>query len=102
MEAKRKKDRAWKGYKINRSYSNWEQYKQARNEYTKVRRDEQRNYEKKIVEKCADKPKLFYKFINNKIKNKEMVNTMRENDIVYEDSKTISEILNKNFQSVFT
>ena len=48
----------------------WELYKRERNDYTRIRREEARMYERNIVEKCRDEPKLFYRFINRKIKNK--------------------------------
>ncbi len=34
----------------------------------KIRKEEEKGYEKDIVNKCKEEPKLFYKFINGKIK----------------------------------
>ena len=47
-----------------------------------------------------EEPKLFYRFINGKLK--QSVAQFKENKLVYEDLKEISEVLNKNFQKVFT
>ena len=35
----------------------------ARNKYIRIRREEERNFGKDVVNKSKDKPKLFYKFI---------------------------------------
>ena len=102
LEAKKKKERSWRNYKRRRNNTNWEKYKQMRNDYTKVRREEEKKYEKNIIEKCKDEPKLFYRHINKKLKKKESVTAIKEDDEVYEDVKVICEILNKNFQKVFT
>ncbi|MPC57590.1 hypothetical protein E2C01_051573 [Portunus trituberculatus] len=68
-----KKDKAWKKLKKQRNESNRQQYKDARNEYIRVRREEERNFEKDVVQKSEDEPKLFYKYINGKMKNMETI-----------------------------
>ena len=78
-----------------------EDYKLERNEYVRVRREEEKRYEKDIVDKCKEEPKLFYRFINGK-KNTEIINRFKENNEVYENPKEMSEVPNKNFQKVFT
>ena len=88
--------------KKRRNHRNKEDYKWARNEYVLVRREEEKGYEKDIVEKCKDEPKLFYRFINGKIKQKDKVERLKDGSETYEDPKDMSEILNKNFQQVFT
>ena len=57
---------------------------------------------KYIVDKCKEKPKLFYRFINGKIIHKEIITRLKENNEVHEDPKEMSEVLNKNFQKVLT
>ena len=79
-----------------------EVYKLARNEYVWVRREEEKRYGKDIVDKCKKEPKLFYRFINVKLKRKESIAQLKENKEVYEDPKEISVVLNKNFLKVFT
>ena len=101
-EAKQKRDEAWKRMKKRRNHRNKEDYKWARNEYVLVRREEEKGYEKDIVEKCKEEPKLFYQFINGKIKQKDKVERLKDGSETYEDPKDMSEILNKNFQQVFT
>ena len=79
-----------------------EKYKQERNEYVRVRREEEKRYEKDTVDKWKEEPKLFYRFIDGKIKRKKIITRLKENNEVYEDPQKMSEMLNKNFQKVFT
>ncbi len=74
----------------------------VRNEYVKIRRGEEKGYEKGIVEKCKGKPKLFYKFIYGKIKLREKLERLKDGNETYQDPKDMSELLNKIFQQVFT
>lgn len=81
---------------------NRKEYKMARNNYVQVRRQEERSYEKNIVDKCKDEPKLFYRFINGKMKQREGVSRVKDGGHVYEEDKDICDIMNKKFQAVFT
>ena len=47
-----------------------EECKLERNEYVKVGREEEKRYEKDIVGKCKEEPKLCYGFIIRKIKQR--------------------------------
>ncbi len=47
----------------------WVQKEEERMCLNKKRR--KRNFEKNIVDKCKDQPKLFYKIINGKLKNRD-------------------------------
>ena len=46
--------------------------KLERNEYVRLRREEEKRYEKNIVDKYKEEPKLFYRLINGKIKPKKV------------------------------
>ena len=100
--AKLRRDKAWKKMRRKPTRENKREYKQERNEYVRIRREEERKFEKDLVEKCKEEPKLFYRFINKKMKHKESITKLRENGEIFEESKDLCEILNKNFQSVFT
>ena len=54
------------------------------------------------MDKCKDQPKLFYRFINGKLKMKEDIIRIRDGGEVVEDPDAMAEVFNKNFQSVFT
>jgi len=101
-KAKRERDKAWNRLKKRRNENTKNEYKRLRNEYVKVRREEERKFEKDIVDKCKEEPKLFYRFINEKTKHKERVTKLKRNGILYEEEEEISELLNNSFQSVFT
>ena len=101
-KAKRKKNRAWRDLKKRPSKNNSEKYKKARNDYVLIRREVERNYQKKIVDKCKDEPKMFYRFINGKLKKSDSVAKLKDGGKIIEEDKKLAEILNKNFQKVFT
>ena len=56
-----KVDATWKRWRKQRAKSNREQYREARNDYVRMRREEEIQFEKDIVDKCKDEPKLFYR-----------------------------------------
>ncbi len=56
---------------------NREAFKVARNEYVQARREAQRNYEKDIADKSMNEPKLFYRFLNGKMKQKVEISRLK-------------------------
>ena len=46
------------------------------------------------MNKCKDYPKLFYRYVNGKLKNKE-ISKLKINDEIYEDAKEMTEVMNK-------
>lgn len=46
-------------------------YKRAWNEYIRINKEEQRNYEKHIIDKEGKNPKLFHKFIRSHLSGNE-------------------------------
>ena len=96
------KEKAWNRWRRNRSHNNWVNYINMRNKYVTIRRVERRNYEKDIVDKCKDQPKLFYRYVNGKLKNKSGTTKLKINDETYEDAQMMAEVMNECFQSVFT
>ena len=46
--------------------------------------------EKDIVDKCKEEPKLFYRFINGKIKHEENITRLNENNEIYKDLEVMS------------
>merc|ERR1711980_82186 len=77
FKAKEKRDRAWRIWKRNRNARNKENYTSLRNEYAKVRKEEEKKFEKDIVDKCKEQPKLFYRFINKKMKVRESIESLK-------------------------
>ena len=64
---------------------------------TCVRWNENKRYEKDVVDECQGEPKLFYKFINGKIKHIKNRAIMNEN----KDPNLMNKILKMNFHSVY-
>merc|ERR1711980_73850 len=88
-QAKIERDHAWNRWRKSRKHNHWTNYKDKRNEYVIIRKVERKNYEKDIVEKCKDQPKLFYGYVNGKLKKKKgsKRNTKRKTK-TYKKTKT--------------
>jgi len=102
FKAKEKRDRAWRIWKRNRNARNKENYTSLRNEYAKVRKEEEKKFEKDIVDKCKEHPKLFYRFINKKMKVRDSIESLKGEHGIIKDPKDMANLLNNRFQQVFT
>ena len=100
--AKKDKNVAWRKLRKQRNERNRKQYIEARNEYVKIRREEERRFERDIVKRCEEEPKLFYKYINGKMISKETIDKLIKGDKTYETAEEMSELMNDSFRSVFT
>ena len=58
INAKEKRDLLWNRYRRHSSHQAYRRYKQARNEYTKIRREVQKIFEKDIIEKSKEHPNV--------------------------------------------
>lgn len=101
-ESKKIRDAAWGRWRKRKKLKDWNDYKSARNEYVKVRREERKNFEKTIIEKCKDQPKLFYGYVNSKLKNRKGIEKLKVNGKEYKEDLEMATIMNDHFQSVFT
>ncbi len=54
------------------------------------------------MEKCKDKPKLFCKFINGKLKSKDEISMVKAGEETVDDPEEVAEVFNRYFHSVFT
>jgi len=79
-------------------------------EYTKIRnaaraevRKAVREYEKEIAKSAKYNPKMFYKHVNNKLKNRVAGSVLHNNDgNQINDNKQKAELLNEFFSSIYT
>ncbi|XP_076062422.1 uncharacterized protein LOC143037755 [Oratosquilla oratoria] len=101
-EAKDRRDKAWKKWRKDKKQSKWQIYVNYRNEYVNVRREEKRNHEKDIIDKCKEQPKLFYRYVNGKLKNKQELVKLCQGNIEYTEDLEMAEVMNNHFKSVFT
>ncbi|XP_069169369.1 uncharacterized protein [Procambarus clarkii] len=99
--ARDRKTQKWNQYRKRPNPQTYQRYKDARNNYTAVRREAERNFEKGIADKCKTEPGLFYKFINNKLQVKDNIQRLKMGNRFTEDEKEMCETLNEKFQSVF-
>ena len=63
-KGKEKRDQTWGIARKRKSQNAWEKYVKMRNKYTKIRRQEARQYEKNIALKSGSDPKMFYRHVN--------------------------------------
>ena len=77
-EAKKAKDRALKRMIRRNSEVYREEYKKARNEYCRIRKEEEIKFESDIVKKCKEEPKLFYRYVNGKLKHKDGIDKLKK------------------------
>ena len=101
-KAKELKELAWNRARRHSSERAWAKYREERNEFIRIRREEEIKFERNIVEKCESDPKLFYRHINGKLKAKESVKRLRTEDRIVESDEEICEVLNDKLTSVFT
>ena len=55
-----------------------------------------------MVEKCENEPKLFYKYINEKMKSTETIDKIVKGRKTYQPTEELSEIMSESFKRVFT
>uniref|UniRef100_A0A0P4VWZ9 Reverse transcriptase domain-containing protein n=1 Tax=Scylla olivacea TaxID=85551 RepID=A0A0P4VWZ9_SCYOL len=65
-------------------------------------REEERNFKSDIVGKCKEEPRLFYRYINGKMKHREGISKLKREGRIYETTGEMHELMNESFQSVFT
>ena len=98
---KKIRDAAWKRWRRQHTESNRERYREARNDYVRMRREEEIQFEKDIVDKCKDELKLFYRHIGGKKMNREVIKELEKDGITCKTAQELSEIMNQNFKTVF-
>lgn len=100
--AKERRNRAWNKWRKRRNQRRWQDYINERNEYVKIRREERRNYERDVINTCRDKPKLFYRYVNGKLKSKHEIEKLYKDGIEYSEEQDLVEIMSEHFQTVYT
>ncbi|WP_435336435.1 hypothetical protein, partial [Klebsiella pneumoniae] len=96
-------DKAWNKARKNYSKQKGDHYTKLRNKYLQIRRKEKRLFEKKKknVSKCKNEPKLFYRYVNGKMRNKDCIIRLREGNVIYDKVEDMCEIMNNRLQTVF-
>ncbi len=78
-EAKEVKERAWNRWRRNKRSDIWNEFKRARNDYVSTIRNEKQNFQKNIVDKCKEQPKLFY--VRNEVEKVVKIIQEEENNL---------------------
>ena len=103
IKLKNRKNKLWRRYSRTRTYYDHQRFVQCRNELRALTRTLRASFEKNFARNVKHKPKLFWKYINSRLKTKVKIPTLNLND----GSKATSiiekvETLNKYFCSVFS
>ena len=99
----KKRNKAWKRYVDEPNYAKLDKYKVLRNKTNKEIKRKKREFEASLAERIKTEPKQFYAYVNSKTKTKERIGPLLDSSgSQTNDSKEMSEILNKYFASVFT
>jgi ribonucleases P/MRP protein subunit RPP40 len=99
----KKRNKAWDEFKTSPDYRKQDKYKDLRNKVTNMIKKAKINFEEGIAGKVKDDPKAFYSYVRSKGRTKVGIGPLLdENNILVDDTKVISDILNKYFVSVFT
>ena len=99
----RDKKEAFEKFKISRDSRDYKEYTKKRNRVKSEIRRSIRSIEKEIAENSKRNPKLFYKYLNKKLKTNVSLTNIRNGDgNVVETEKDVADVLNDYFSSVFT
>ena len=81
----------------------YQKYIEERDNVNKQLKKERKDHEKKIAENCKQNPKMFWKYINSRLKSHSGISPLKDKDdkIINEDEAKAN-ILNDFFSSVFT
>jgi len=95
----KRKQRAYNTYKKNNSEVNFEKFKSIRKDTYKETRKSHRSY---IRSTCSDSPKRFWSYIKSLKIDSIGIPALRRNGKLESENKIKAEILNSQFNSVFT
>ena len=103
QRARKNRLRMWERQKETKIYQDYLAYKRALNKSTKEVRKAKKKFERKLAKNIKSDPKAFYKYARSKMKVKDRVGPLEdENGEVITDDKKSAELLNRFFSSVFT
>ncbi len=92
-----------RNYRNNRTPESRERYRRARNEYLRLRKEAERQFENDIASKAKIQPKLLHNHNRRETAVKEQVMKLRKGENRYtENDKEVYEELNKRFQEIVT
>lgn len=100
---RKKKYTHWKAYLQTRNPFDYSHYVRLRNHLRATTGSLKRNYEQCITSNLKTQPKVFWKYINSRLRTKSMVDSLERDDgTLAETDLDKAEVLNKFFSSVYT
>ena len=97
----KRKNNAYKKYRMNKSHYNEHKYRTQRNIATNEVRKAKQSFEQKIAKECQKKPKAFWRYIKSKTIPKANIGNLKYNGKVAETDIEKAEILNSFLRSVY-
>ena len=99
----RKKRKLWDKYRQSKEHRDYLEFKAAEKKVKSEIRLAQKNFEEDLVSNLKQNPKAFYSYVRSKSKTKDTIGPLiDEVGTVTHDDKTMANILNRYFCSVFT
>ena len=99
----RRKQRAWKRYKSNKTTKNLEHYKLCQREAKREIKTAKRDFEKKLAQNIKEDSKSFYAYVRSKQKVKDTVGPLKqETGETIPSGQQTADVLNEYFASVYT
>lgn len=103
MKMRKRKNKLHSNYLKSRSNRDWEKYTDARNKLRKQTRSTRRRFEESLIKNMKESPKVFWRYINSRLKAKAQVEDLRRGDGSFARTcQEKAEDLNDFFSSIFT
>ena len=100
---KNKKLRLWKRYVVNRTKDDRDNYMRCKNNLRALTRSLRKDFENDLARNAKEKPKLFWKYANSRLKTRSQITSLKKPDTSYAATeKGKADTLNDYFASVFT
>ena len=98
----KKKNRAYKRYRKNKTAYNKQAYLTIKSQAAKQIKEAKKQFEQKIAKESAENPKAFWKYVRSKTTCKESIGTLFHNGNFAETDEDKANVLNSFFSEVFT
>ena len=102
LRLKNAKNRAWRSFKQDPSIFKRYAYIRKKNRLRSLTRRLRRDFELQLAKKVKGKPKLFWKYVRSRLKTRQTIPSLYDNDITASTDIEKAELLNDFFVSVFT
>ena len=103
LRIKKKKCKLWKQYKLSGTTTDYSLYCKARNELRSLTRSLRKLYEEKITCNIKTNQKVFWKYVNSRLKSRSSINCLQHPDgSMAHTNSEMANLFNDHFASVYT